>query len=308
MAESAEVLALPAEGGPAPPWWLQPGKLWSLWEMLGAFARYFYSLGADMEGRRIELKRWAEEESERPEPSYASHADEYMSPWFLPFLKQELEFAQSAGTYVSIPLTMKKLARVQELVGLLENEITAPTPDRIRQAFEDLHERFQDELDTQHFLFVPAHLAPYYMTKLPFGEEVADRFSSAAIDIDEAGRCLALGRSTACVLHLMRVLEVGLTTLARAVSADADRPGWEKIINNIRGKINDMNAASHGADWRRLKDAYSDAAAHLLVAKDAWRNHAMHKPVQYSEDRAKDIYASVRGFMQSIAAELRESP
>jgi hypothetical protein len=171
---------------------------------------------------------------------------------------------------------------------------------------EQLARRIREDLEGQLFYFANDKVADYYRAEMPFGPDVANNFSSANDDISEAGKCLALGRSTACVMHLMRVLEVGLVSLAHAVNADADRPGWEKIINNIRGKLNDMNASTHGADWKRLKDLYSDAAAHLLVSKDAWRNHAMHKPVHYGEQKAKDIYASVRAFMASVASELGE--
>ena len=40
--------------------------------------------------------------------------------------------------------------------------------------------------------------------------EVNDKFPSAAFDIDEAGKCLAIGRSTAAVFHLMRALETAI--------------------------------------------------------------------------------------------------
>lgn len=275
--------------------------------MLQVFARYFYALGADMERRRGQIGEWAEAEQKRAE-SAPYVGQQYFAPWFQPFIKSELEFAARAGEHLPLPLTMKKLKRVRDLVEFLDDAETAQPPERLKQAFEELHERFQDELETHQFLFVPPHLVSYYVTPQAFGELVADKFPSAANDIDEAGKCIALGRATAGVLHLMRVLEVGLMSLATAVRAPTDRPGWEKVINSIRGKINDMNEQSHGGEWRRLKDVYSEAAAHLLVAKDAWRNHAMHKPVHYSEDRARDIFASVRGFMQSIAPELGEQP
>ena len=47
-----------------------------------------------------------------------------------------------------------------------------------------------------------------------FGDDVARAFPSSKGDIDEAGKCLALDRGTACVFHLMRILEIGLQLLA----------------------------------------------------------------------------------------------
>jgi hypothetical protein len=41
----------------------------------------------------------------------------------------------------------------------------------------------------------------------PVGEQVEIKFMSAIQDIEEAGKCLAMGRGTATVFHLMRVVE-----------------------------------------------------------------------------------------------------
>lgn len=67
------------------------------------------------------------------------------------------------------------------------------------------------ELETTVFVYVPTVAAVYYRTPLQdVTEDVQKRFSSTLYDFAEAAKCYALSRSTACVSHCMRVLEVGL--------------------------------------------------------------------------------------------------
>ena len=54
--------------------------------------------------------------------------------------------------------------------------------------------RIEDELELTLFLYIPSSRAEFYESVEPlFGEAVSDQFSSAITDIEEAGKCLALG-------------------------------------------------------------------------------------------------------------------
>jgi hypothetical protein len=54
----------------------------------------------------------------------------------------------------------------------------------------------------------------FYTGRKLFDAKVFSDFPSASFDFDEAGKSFALGRYTACVFHLMRVLEIGINGLA----------------------------------------------------------------------------------------------
>jgi hypothetical protein len=59
--------------------------------------------------------------------------------------------------------------------------------------------------------FIQVERTDLYEQQSPiFGEKVLTEYPKAAYDISEAGKCLALGRGTACAFHLMRVIEVGI--------------------------------------------------------------------------------------------------
>lgn len=85
-----------------------------------------------------------------------------------------------------------------------------------------------------------ATIAPPWPSLREFGplhDAVRTHFPSAAWHIEEAIRCLALGRPTAAVLHAMRVVQ---TTLAAGVPnwGRADQFGtWQQVIQSLRSSV-----------------------------------------------------------------------
>jgi HEPN domain-containing protein len=137
-----------------------------------------------------------------------------------------------------------------------------------------------------------------------FGKEVNDRLSAAIDDIEEAGKCLALGRATACVLHTMRILEVGLKALANALNIPY-APSWESYLKQISDQI----AAKHKnktVKWRREEKFYRDLSGDLLLVKQAWRNPTMHIDRKYGIDEAEQIFNAAKIFMQRLANHFNE--
>jgi hypothetical protein len=169
----------------------------------------------------------------------------------------------------------------------------------------------RDALEAEFFesivLLVPDADAHFYKAPQPFGEEVSSHFPSAAHDISEAAKCLALDRSTACVLHLMRALEVGLNVLAEEMQIPFKYMQWEQIINKIPGRIEEIEKdLQKPSDWRESRRFYAEAGVQFDFIKDAFRNHAMHAHKTYGLSVARDIYQSTKVFMMHLSARLRE--
>jgi hypothetical protein len=140
-----------------------------------------------------------------------------------------------------------------------------------------------------------------------FGEDVAANFSHAKYDIAEASKCLALNRSTACVLHLMRVLEVGLNSLANQFQVVFTHTNWNQVIEQIESKIRDIDKdPNKPATWKEDRKFYSAAANQFRYFKDSWRNYAMHIHDKYTPEEALIVYTSVKVFMEQIAKRLKQ--
>lgn len=207
---------------------------------------------------------------------------------------------------------------VQEIVDALRNLdlpvsvktaenmlATATTAEALHKAVEQLANNFMMELDGRRFYGVVAKYEPYFEQAKLFGPEVFDAFPSANDDIYEAGTSLALERGTACVMHLMRVLESGLAALAQTVSVGSQND-WGKYLSEI-GKELERRQKAAGA---RSADEqfYAEVALHLGNVRVAWRNPTMHVDKSYSVERAEEILIAVRQFMRHLAQRVKEKP
>src|SRR5207245_2918398 len=77
----------------------------------------------------------------------------------------------------------------------------------------------------------------YHKANQLFGEPVEIKFPEVADDIKEAGKCLALDRSTATVFHLMRVLEVGVARFATKLKATIRTDqAWGLILGEVKNE------------------------------------------------------------------------
>ena len=160
--------------------------------------------------------------------------------------------------------------------------------------------RVRDELLARRAFMIPTNKVDYYESRTPlFGDEIRDRFPSTTFEIDEAGKCFALGRWTACVFHLMRVMEIGIQATARNLGVpDPAKPSernWGAILRAMNAAISQKPA---GAERDFLQSTY----ALLDAVRNAWRNSTMHVENKYIEDEAADILGAVRGFMRKIAS------
>lgn len=103
-------------------------------------------------------------------------------------------------------------------------------------------------------------------------------------------------------MHLMRVMETGLLTLARHYGVD-HQANWNQTLNQIEARSREVGKRSHGAETEQWA---AEAATHLRFVKNAWRNHAMHPSEKYDEQRAVAIFDHCRAFMQHLAPELSQ--
>ncbi len=168
------------------------------------------------------------------------------------------------------------------------------------------------EIEGKAFFYVPAERMKFFpLMSDPhiFGKAVGNAFPSAMQDVAESGVCLALDRGSACVFHLMRVLESGLTVLGAKFGVSLAHTNWAPAIEEIESKIRDMHkepAWKALSDCKQQQEFYAQAASHFGILKDAWRNYTMHVRGFYTEEQAERIFENVKGFMQKLAERLSE--
>lgn len=224
--------------------------------------------------------------------------------------------------HIGLNLSAMHIQRMRN--GLSENK----TNQDIVHELNELDARIRDEMLGRLFFGVSPHRSAFYLEPerdsdgpgpkiLPlwdrrekhFGKRVQDKFPSTMFDFEEAGKCLAFGRATACVFHLMRVLELALGVLGSKFGVSLAHTNWNPAIEQIESKIRDMRkdpAWKVLPDCKEQQEFYAQAASHFGVLKDAWRNHTMHSRGKYTEEEAEQIFANVRSFLQKLAERLSE--
>ena len=104
-----------------------------------------------------------------------------------------------------------------------------------RNFANDMITRFEDEMSSKNCFIIPAGKEGFFDPVEPiFGLDVESKFSVMSEDIAEAGKCLALERSTAAVFHLMRVMEIGVQRLCRRQVREftfTSEKNWQKIFS-----------------------------------------------------------------------------
>jgi hypothetical protein len=176
-----------------------------------------------------------------------------------------------------------------------------------RMKFEIDHLIFtiQSELEGRASLMIPVDRSPFYEMKDTFlGEDVIKKFPALTEDACEAGNCFGLGRYTACVFHLMRVMERPVQQLGKTFKINnLHKKPWGQILNEVKPKIDKM---PHGTPKQERKQNKFNHNYQLLDAIcRATRNPTMHPKITdikqtYTEDEARDLMDRVKSFMEDF--------
>jgi len=178
--------------------------------------------------------------------------------------------------------------------------------------FRDAMARLRDELSSVTLLELDAKDRGFFEPDAPlFGPDFATKFpSNGAFELEEAAKCIALGRSTASVFHLMRLMEIAVRAVARCLGIPdplqpADR-SWGAVLNKVRDAITakwPTVAARSSGDGEIFDSLY----ASLDAVKNPWRNATMHPANKYTAEEAENVFAAVKGFMMKLASRCDEN-
>jgi hypothetical protein len=260
----------------------EPGKLWSLWDMLevmgGPFVRALDGL--------------------RDVTEIARNTPEYAVPSNVTF------WSESLGTQLANMGCRQTLKRLRTAVSIL----SAPTgaTQNVRATLFESHmkevwSRLCDELEDQKLYCITEREAEALRpVSEVYGSQVAVKFNALIFDLEEASKAIAFGRGTAAVFHLMRAIEGAVAQAGEVLNVTVvdkyDRGlEWGKIISNMKTPIEAMDKADpRKADW-------SEVQTLLFHVKDAWRNTTMHPKQTYTLEEAAEVLAAVRAFLRRLA-------
>ena len=157
----------------------------------------------------------------------------------------EWDFEWLHNTLIALKLPMSAMS-AERLLNSVKSE-TELKRKTLLYLTNDVLGRLKDELSTRFIFMVSADKEPFYDSCTQASLSKSDfvtKFPDMIEDLSEAGNCFALERYTACVFHLMRIME-------KAVQKFADRIGlsmtsvcdkeWQVILNEMRGQLNSLH-------------------------------------------------------------------
>jgi hypothetical protein len=200
---------------------------------------------------------------------------------------------------MGLPASLASFRRLGRNLMAVPVDLTQ-MPSSIR-AFDQV---YRDELEGRKFLSLSIAESDLYAPAEPhFGPIVRSKFSHAIYEIDEAAKCLALGRATACVFHLMRVVEQALRAIHRCLNLPIpDSPSWGIWLKQIR----EERVKRGDRKWPE-NDYFQDVYSRLDAIKDAQRDSTMHVETIHTEEEARLIFENTGAFMKKIASRMDES-
>ncbi len=258
---------------------LASGKLWSLLDMYKLHGRHFF-----------EAVVWLARLKNNSELEGFENQGE-MIDTFLDNLEKELVTLQ-------LPLSLKFLRRFRITKTTYKG---SPLWGKIYQArVDELNSRIEDEIDIcAIYCLSPTESAFARQEGDVFGLDVSQKFPETRFDFEEARQCMALGRWTGAVFHLMRAMEAAVAILADKLSATIqDSSGrtlaWGVLLSNMDDKIREMDKGD-------TKNAMSKARALLFHVNSAYRTETMHPKQTYTEEEATSSYEATGSFMKHLA-------
>lgn len=216
------------------------------------------------------------------------------------------------GFYQEADKIGAKLACVsaERLYGRVLEDPCTVTLVELSDALKDIESRFAD-----HLSFVKLFVIPEDRTILFGGAEfllkpaTAQLYTTLWFDCEEAAKCLCLGRSTACVFHAMRMLEIAIAAISKRLAipdpAKVDR-SWGNMLKAIKEKIDELHPIkrrSVGCEGSKLEEIYVT----LDAVKGPWRNGTMHVESVYTEEEARHILTCASQLLDRMAAMFDEN-
>jgi len=163
----------------------------------------------------------------------------------------------------------------------------------VNQDLISLSDTIIAELESRSFYYVTSQMVPFYEIN-QFDKSVVDEFPDAIDDMEEAGKCYALGRHTASVFHLIRVAEHGLNKISGDYGFHRVE-SWGQFLTNLR---------EYALKNKTREKEIMVLHAKIGAMKAAWRDDTMHVVRHYSAEQSEEIWQAIRHFMTEITGSL----
>jgi hypothetical protein len=213
---------------------------------------------------------------------------------------------------------------ISNSISQLKSKVRTPQNHNIDLwiAWRDFRREIVYGLVKHSLLYISETDKKYYKKEALFGELVYEKFPNARTEIESAGSCHALGLNTACVFHLMRVIEIGGKALLSYMRATKYLPKakgglrikhidlctWGEIKNAMQEGLGAQKALLNSSVKRKaIYQFCNDAVESFGCFQNAWRDKVSHSNTVYDEYDAKKIINNTERFMRHLATRIKST-
>ena len=170
--------------------------------------------------------------------------------------------------------------------------------DVTSREIDQLLRRILEELKARSFRYVdkPAYELGFWILNRKAIRENRD----VLVEMQSAGRCYAYGEHTACVFHLMRVIDYGLRMVAASLSIAYDARSWDGIGKAIEKKMREKYGDKTDA-WKAAEPFYAEILTDIQAIGRGHRNPALHElEKKYDEREAEYLLPVTVAFIEHV--------
>ena len=172
---------------------------------------------------------------------------------------------------------------------------------RIQDMVHHLSSVIHSELDEELFFYMESCKVEYFHPLWLVDTQFYKIFPRAHDEIQTAGRCYAYGEPTACVFHLMRVIDAGLRSVAASLAVSYDARNWSGIGQKIQSKMEEKYSTKTD-DWKRSEPFYASILTDIQAISRGHRNPVLHElEKKYTEGEAHYLITVTGAFMVHLA-------
>ena len=191
------------------------------------------------------------------------------------------------------------LREAEKMVPAFNAPDTAPS--RLKNMAYHLSSVIHSELSGEQFFYMESSKIEYWNLLWLTDKPIYRAFPLAHAEIQSAGRCYALGEPTACVFHLMRVIDAGLRSVADSLGVGYDARNWSGIGDKIQKKMEEKYQIKT-EEWKRSEPFYASILTDIQSISRGHRNPVLHEVERkYTDADARYLLTVTEAFMQHLS-------
>lgn len=210
-----------------------------------------------------------------------------------------LDTVHEQTAMLGMTLSNNQVAAVVNTVNTL-----GPRDEAVSREIHELQRRISEELEARTFKWIPEEKAAYLK---PVRTLWLMSYGELRVEVDSARRCYAYGENTACVFHLMRVVDWGLRRVADSLGIAYEARNWSGIGKAIQDKM-ELKHKDKSDDWKKAEPFYAQILTDIQALSRGHRNPALHEiGVRYDEREAHHLLTVVEGFIRHVLTNIQQA-